>query len=55
MDSKNGGGCPFAHGGNTTTKQPVTKWWPTSLNLDILHQQPKVRNGGQQTGGITVV
>ena len=32
------GGCPFAHGGNTTTDKPVTKWWPKSLNLDILHQ-----------------
>ncbi|MBX2883161.1 MAG: catalase/peroxidase HPI [Granulosicoccus sp.] len=32
------GGCPFAHGGNTSTDKPVTKWWPKSLNLDILHQ-----------------
>lgn len=32
------GGCPFAHGGNTSTEKPVTKWWPSSLNLDILHQ-----------------
>ena len=34
-----GGGCPVNHGGNTSTNQSVTKWWPTSLNLDILHQK----------------
>ena len=38
MDGDIGGGCPFAHGGNTSTEKPVTKWWPNSLNLDILHQ-----------------
>ena len=38
MDIKAGGGCPFAHGGNTTLDKPVTKWWPSALNLDILHQ-----------------
>ena len=38
MDGKVGGGCPFAHGGNTSVKKPVTKWWPNTLNLDILHQ-----------------
>lgn len=32
------GGCPFAHGGNTSVDKPVTKWWPNALNLDILHQ-----------------
>ena len=32
------GGCPFAHGGNTSTEKPVTKWWPKTLNLGILHQ-----------------
>ena len=37
MDVKQGG-CPFAHGGNTTVEKPVTKWWPKALNLDILHQ-----------------
>jgi len=26
------------HGGNTEMNKPVTKWWPKSLNLDILHQ-----------------
>lgn len=38
MNSKSGGGCPFGHGGNTVVEKPVTKWWPKSLNLDILHQ-----------------
>lgn len=38
MNAKVEGGCPFAHGGNTTTENPVTKWWPNALNLDILHQ-----------------
>lgn len=38
MDGEIGGGCPFAHGGNTSVDKPVTKWWPNALNLDILHQ-----------------
>jgi len=32
------GGCPVNHGGNTSMEKPVTKWWPKTLNLDILHQ-----------------
>lgn len=32
------GGCPVNHGGNTSLDKPVTKWWPKTLNLDILHQ-----------------
>ncbi len=32
------GGCPVMHGGNTGIGNAVTKWWPESLNLDILHQ-----------------
>lgn len=32
------GGCPVNHGGNTSMEKPVTKWWPNSLNLGILHQ-----------------
>ncbi|MEM6638286.1 MAG: catalase/peroxidase HPI [Pseudomonadota bacterium] len=32
------GKCPVMHGGNTAANEPVTKWWPTALNLDILHQ-----------------
>lgn len=34
----NPGGCPIMHGGNTGMGNSVTKWWPKSLNLDILHQ-----------------
>ncbi|MEM7740749.1 MAG: catalase/peroxidase HPI [Pseudomonadota bacterium] len=30
--------CPVLHGSNTSMSEPVTKWWPRSLNLDILHQ-----------------
>jgi catalase-peroxidase len=30
--------CPVMHGGNTGQGNSVTKWWPQSLNLDILHQ-----------------
>ncbi len=37
-DMKPTGGCPVMHGGNTTVAQPVTKWWPSTLNIDILHQ-----------------
>jgi len=37
-NSKSGGGCPVMHGGNTGTDNAVTKWWPETLNLDILHQ-----------------
>ena len=32
------GACPIMHGGNTGTDNSVTKWWPKSLNLDILNQ-----------------
>jgi len=40
MDAKTGsGGCPVMHGGNTAMDKPVTKWWPQTLNLDILHQK----------------
>ena len=42
MDGSNanpGTGCPVMHGGNTGTDNSVTKWWPQSLNLDILHQK----------------
>ena len=33
------GKCPVMHGGNTANDQPVTKWWPNALNLNILHQR----------------
>jgi len=32
------GACPVMHGGNTGTGNSVTKWWPSALNLGILHQ-----------------
>lgn len=38
MNAEIEGKCPFAHGGNTSTDNSVTKWWPNALNLDILHQ-----------------
>ncbi len=34
----NAGKCPVMHGGNTSMSKPVTKWWPNTLNLEILHQ-----------------
>ena len=38
---KSGGGCPVMHGGNTGADNSVTKWWPETLNLDILHQHDR--------------
>ena len=32
------------HGGNTESGASVTKWWPNSLNLDILHQHDTKTN-----------
>ena len=32
------GGCPVAHGANTEFGNSVMDWWPSALNLDILHQ-----------------
>ena len=37
-------GCPVMHGGNTSMDEPVTKWWPNALNLDILHQHDSKSN-----------
>ncbi|NDV99943.1 catalase/peroxidase HPI [Salipiger sp. PrR002] len=37
-DVKPTGGCPVMHGGQTSTANSVTSWWPNALNLDILHQ-----------------
>jgi catalase-peroxidase len=39
-----GGKCPFSHGAQTTTGGSVTKFWPNSLNLDILHQHDTKTN-----------
>ena len=33
------GGCPVMHGGNTELGNHPTKWWPKTLNIDILHQR----------------
>ena len=30
--------CPVAHGSLTSTGAAQEKWWPNSLNLEILHQ-----------------
>ena len=36
--SAGSGSCPVAHGGMTSVGTSNMDWWPTSLNLDILHQ-----------------
>ena len=41
MKNFGSGKCPVMHGGSTTQETSVTKWWPKSLNLDILHQHDK--------------
>lgn len=38
------GKCPVLHGGNTELGNNVTKWWPKSLNLDILSQHDRKTN-----------
>ena len=38
MENFKAGKCPVMHGGSTTQETSVTKWWPKSLNLDMLHQ-----------------
>lgn len=30
--------CPFIHGSPTVSDRSKTDWWPSTLNLDILHQ-----------------
>ncbi|MBV61633.1 MAG: catalase/peroxidase HPI [Nevskiales bacterium] len=44
IETQAAGGCPFAHGGMTSTKTTVTSWWPNALNLDILHQHDQKTN-----------
>jgi catalase-peroxidase len=39
-----GGKCPVMHGGNTSAEMAKQDWWPTSLNLDILHQHDRKTN-----------
>ncbi len=31
--------CPIMHGSHAREEQTNSKWWPKTLNLDILHQQ----------------
>ncbi len=38
------GQCPFGHGANTQVSAGVEQWWPTTLNLDILHQHDRKSN-----------
>ncbi|WP_298857747.1 catalase/peroxidase HPI [uncultured Sulfitobacter sp.] len=40
MDGNNvmKGGCPVMHGGNTEIGNSPTRWWPKTLNVQILHQ-----------------
>jgi catalase-peroxidase len=42
--SNSSGKCPFMHGATSTQENSVTKWWPKSLNLDILHQHDSKTN-----------
>ena len=44
METITKGKCPVMHGANTETKSTVTSWWPSSLNLDILHQHDTKTN-----------
>lgn len=38
------GQCPFGHGANSQLQQSATHWWPSALNLDILHQHDSKTN-----------
>lgn len=40
----NSGKCPVVHGAETTTGSTNTHWWPSTLNLDILHQHDAKTN-----------
>ena len=47
MDKNNrttSGKCPVMHGGATSTGMSNMEWWPTALNLDILHQHDTKTN-----------
>ncbi|MCC0078209.1 MAG: catalase/peroxidase HPI [Rhodobacter sp.] len=44
MDGNQSGKCPVMHGANTATGKDVMDWWPSALNLDILHQQDTKTN-----------
>lgn len=38
------GKCPFMHGGATSNDSSPTEWWPSNINLDILHQHDTKTN-----------
>jgi len=43
------GKCPVPHGSLTSLGTAAEKWWPNSLNLEILHQHDNKTNPfGQQ-------
>ncbi|MDH5412973.1 MAG: catalase/peroxidase HPI, partial [Flavobacteriaceae bacterium] len=44
MNNSRTGKCPVMHGANTEIQDNVMKWWPKSLNLDILHQHDTKTN-----------
>ena len=44
MNNQGKGKCPIFHGGSTTKDSSIDKWWPKSLNLDILHQHDSKSN-----------
>lgn len=43
-NNKSSGGCPVMHGSNTAMGTSNMDWWPTALNLDILHQHDSKTN-----------
>ena len=38
MENLKSGKCPVMHGASSIYETSINKWWPKSLNLDILHQ-----------------
>ena len=38
MENLKAGKCPVMHGASSIYETSINKWWPKSLNLDILHQ-----------------
>jgi catalase-peroxidase len=44
MSNTNEAVCPVVHGANVQSDMSPTGWWPTTLNLDILHQHDSKTN-----------
>ena len=44
MSTNNEPVCPVVHGANVQSDMSPTEWWPTTLNLDILHQHDSKTN-----------